>query len=457
MLMRAIILTGVAALSLAGCAMQPSAPGPMPVAQPDIAAQIAQSEAMIQRAAEDYVRLQLAIGQIEDGYIDAYYGPADWQAAAVAAGKRPIPQLRAEVQALRQLFGGQTGLHPEGSTTRRRLAFFEAQLLAADTRLRMLSGEKLSFRQESLGLFGATPDIRPLSYYDEIRASVDGSVPGKGDLADRVEAFRSKLTIRPERLEPVFRAAIAECRARTLKHIALPDQESFSLEFVTGKSWSGYNWYKGNLASLIQVNTDLPIRISRAVDLGCHEGYPGHHALNMLLEQRLTRELGWVEFSIYPLFSPQSLIAEGSANYGIDMAFPPAERVAFERDVLFPLAGLDPALAQPALHLDAMLSDLGNARFTIAQLYLDGAIDRAEAVRLTRHYLLMDEKRADQSVRFTEHYRSYVINYGLGRDMVRDAVLAAGDDPGAQWTRMEAIISEPTLPVDLVPVDLVVR
>ena len=41
---------------------------------------------------------------------------------------------------------------------------------------------------------------------------------------------------------------------------------------------------------------------------------------------------------MYPLFSPQSLIAEGSANFGIDMAFPAAERVAYERDSLFPLA-----------------------------------------------------------------------------------------------------------------------
>ena len=41
------------------------------------------------------------------------------------------------------------------------------------------------------------------------------------------------------------------------------------------------------------------------------------------------RDRGWVEISMYPLFSPQSLIAEGSANFGIDMALPPAERVAF--------------------------------------------------------------------------------------------------------------------------------
>ena len=64
-----------------------------------------------------------------------------------------------------------------------------------------------------------------------------------------------------------------------MRHIALPENERFTLEFVTGKSWGGYNYYKGNAHSLIQVNTDLPIRISRAVDLGCHEGYPGHHVL----------------------------------------------------------------------------------------------------------------------------------------------------------------------------------
>ena len=105
-------------------------------------------------------------------------------------------------------------------------------------------------------------------------------------------------------------------------HLALPPGESFTVEYVTGKSWSGYNWYQGDYRSLIQVNTDLPINIDRAIDLACHEGYPGHHVYNVLLEQHLVRERGWIEYSVYPLFSPQSLIAEGTANYGIEVAFP---------------------------------------------------------------------------------------------------------------------------------------
>ena len=120
----------------------------------------------------------------------------------------------------------------------------------------------------------------------------------------------------------MFDRAIAECRARTLPHVQLPANESFTVEYVTNKPWSGYNWYQGNYRSLIQVNTDLPIYIDRAIDLACHEGYPGHHVYNALLEQHLVRDRGWVEFTVYPLFSPQSLIAEGTANYGIEVAFP---------------------------------------------------------------------------------------------------------------------------------------
>ncbi|HEX8379619.1 MAG TPA: hypothetical protein VF619_03595, partial [Allosphingosinicella sp.] len=43
-------------------------------------------------AARDYVKLQLAIGEKEEGYIDAYYGPADWRAEAKLA-PRPLSEL----------------------------------------------------------------------------------------------------------------------------------------------------------------------------------------------------------------------------------------------------------------------------------------------------------------------------------------------------------------------------
>jgi hypothetical protein len=158
-----------------------------------------------------------------------------------------------------------------------------------------------------------------------------------------------------------------------------------------------------------------------------------------------------MEFTVYPLYSPMSLIAEGSANFGIELAFPGEEKLAFERDMLYPLAGLDPALAARDAQLQRARAELAGARLTLARDYLDGRIDRAEAVRLAQQYQLMSPERAEQSISFVDKYRSYVINYGLGLELVRDHVDAAGATPEARWAAMERILSEPTLPADLLP------
>jgi hypothetical protein len=406
--------------------------------------QVAAPTDSLDAAARDYVRLQLAIGQKEDGYIDAYYGPAELAAQGKAEGAaETLAQLQTRVGALQARIAALSSAEP------RRAAFLGAQLTAARTRLRMLSGEKLSFQDEAQGLFGVRPELKPLPSFEPVLARIATLVPGKGRLADRVEAFRDRFVIPPKRLEGVMRAAIAECKARTVSHIALPPGERFELGFVRGKSWSGYNYYLGDYASRIEVNLDLPIRIERAVDLGCHEGYPGHHVLNALLEQKLVHGRGWTEFSVYPLFSPQSLIAEGSANYGYDLAFPGEQRLAFETGTLYPLARLKTGGAPAYEALQLAMRDLAGARFTIAADFLDGRVDEAQTLLRLQHYQLISEPRARQSLAFIKQYRSYVINYGLGRDMIAADVESAGRDPVARWARMEQLLSQPTLPSDL--------
>ena len=394
--------------------------------------------------ARDYVRLQLEIDARDEGYVDAYYGPAEWREAA-RANPRELPALAEAVSALQGRLAAATV--PEGSMEARRIAFLNAQLTAAETRLRMVRGERLSFAEEARGLYGVTPELRPLADYDPVLARIEALVPGEGPLPERIEAFMTRFTIPSERLDAVMRAAIAECRRRTVAHIPMPEGESFTLEFVTNQPWSGYNWYQGNYRSLIQINTDQPVRLGRAVDLGCHEGYPGHHAYNALLERELARGRGWIEYMVYPLYSPQSFIAEGSANYGIELAFPGEERLRFETETLYPLAGLSTEGAADYLALQEALEELSGARFTIARDLLEGRIGEDEAVALVRRYQLMTESRARQSVAFTRRYRSYVINYGLGADWVRGYVESM---PGRHWETMWEILSAPTLPADLV-------
>ncbi len=392
-----------------------------------------------------YVHLTLEAGVREPGYVDAYYGPRDWQAAA-AANPRSPGQLRIDAAALRARL---LGLRDLAGESLRRRDFLAAQLRAAETRLAMRDGVKFAFDAEAEGLFATRPPTQPLADFDPLLAEIDRLVPGDGPLWQRVDAFKDKVIVPPDRLAAVMQAAIAECRRRTLVHIPLPAEERFALSFVTAKPWSGYNWYEGGASSRIEVNTDLPVRIDRAVDLGCHEGYPGHHVLNLLLERELAQGRGWIEFTVYPLYSPQSLLAEGSANYGIDLAFPGDEQRDFETRVLYPLAGLDPALAPAQAKLNRAMRALSGARLTIAREWLDGRIDRATALALTQKYLLVSPARAEQSLKFTETYRAYVINYGLGRDMVQARVERAGADPALRWAVMRALLSEPTLPADL--------
>jgi hypothetical protein len=396
--------------------------------------------------ARDYVALILEIGEREPGYVDAYYGPSEW-AEAAKASPREVPALIQSAASLTQRLTAVSTAGADPAVVQRK-AYLLAHVSAASARLRMIGGERMSFADEAEALFGVRPEILPLSAYDPILAEIDRLVPGEGPLAARVAAFRTGFQIPTDRLQTVFDASIAECRARTVRHIALPANERFTLAFVTDKPWSGYNYYQGGAASRIEINTDQPIFTDRAIDLGCHEGYPGHHVYNALLEQTFVVQRGWVEMSVYPLYSPMSFVAEGSANYGIDLAFPGDEAAVFERNVLLPLAGLTGAPVEDKTRLNALVRRLGRAEYTIADAYLAGRIDRAEATRLLSQYMLTTPERAAQRVRFIDTYRSYIINYGLGRDVVQAWVERQGPD---RWQGMETLLSSQILPVDLLP------
>jgi hypothetical protein len=63
--------------------------------------------------------------------------------------------------------------------------------------------------------------------------------------------------------------------------------------------------------------------------------------------------------------------------------------------------------------------------------------------------MLISKARAEQSVSFTDKYRSYVINYGLGEQMVRHWVEGQGADPDTRWKAMETLLSQPSTAADL--------
>src|SRR3984893_493656 len=401
----------------------------------------------VNEIAEVYVKLVLAMGQHDPDYVDAYYGPPEWKKQSET--KKPLDAIALEATRLRDQLAKVSTATDEMERLRRE--YLTKQLSALQARVRILKGEHLKFDEESQALYDAVAPKFPESHFQEVLAKLEPKLPGEGPLLQRYENWRRAFVIPKDKLDTVFQLAIKACRERTLAHIKLPPAENFTVEYVTNKPWGGYNWYKGNYRSVLQVNTDLPIYIDRAIDLAAHEGYPGHHVYNALLEKNLVRDRGWVEFSVYALFSPQSLVAEGTANFGRDVAFPTkTERMKFEKEVLFPAAGIDPGRADEYYAVQDLIKQLDYAGNEAARRLINGEIDENAAVQWLQKYAVMEPARAQQRVKFIQRYRSYVINYNLGEDMVRRYIeKRCGADPEKRWSEFGKLLASPRLPSGL--------
>ena len=391
----------------------------------------------LDQEAERYVRLGLELGEYDKDYVDAYLGPKEWAENA----KKNLRSKDELANAIATLLSDLNQFSSTDSELIIRHGALLRNVRAMDTRIRMAKGETFSFAEEARLIYDATLPVYDFSEFDRTLEEIDKLIPGERDLADRVDAFRNSLVIPEDRLNAVFELAIEECKKRTSEYITLPATEHFVLEYVTEQTWSGYNWYQGDNESLMQINLDFPVKIDRAVGLGCHEGYPGHHVWNVLVENKLLKENGWIEYSIFPLFSPQALIGEGSANYGVDLSFPGDDKSQYERDILFPLAGLDPEKALTLNRLNKLTRKLSHAITATAQGYLDGKISRDEAIEQRRKYALTSRDRAEQSVRFIEQYRSYVLNYNFGKDVVKAYIEKQGDDQRSRWQAFERMLT----------------
>ncbi|MBN2183704.1 MAG: hypothetical protein JW746_00080 [Candidatus Krumholzibacteriota bacterium] len=399
--------------------------------------------------AEQYVKLVLAAGQHDPMYVDAYYGPGEWKTQA-EEGQQSLGELSSETGALIGRLC-EADLSGADEIVKLRREYLLKQLKALAMHLSVLGGAKHPFDEESRALYDIEVPRYTEDDFKKIMEEVEALVPeGEGTLPERLERFRKNFIIPADRVAGVFTAVIDEARKRTKKYISLPDDESFDVEFVTGVSWGAYNWYKGNAHSLIQVNIDLPTYIDAPVGLAAHEGYPGHHVYNALLEQHLSKERGWVEYCVYPLYSPQSLIAEGTANYGIEMAFPGDERKKFEREVLYPLAGLDPSNADLYDRIGRLTKKLSYARMEAARLYLEGEADAEETAEYLSRNVLLSPDRARKVVDFFEQFRTYIVNYYVGYDLIKEHMEGCGAESAEEsWKEFERILSTPQVPSGL--------
>ena len=397
--------------------------------------------------AENYVRLGLTIGLYDADFVDAYYGPDSLKPAISKSDIFPKDSLLNLVTELRSSL--KNSIEKLNDSSKVRARWMSQQLLAFDRRIRIYSGEFKTFDEESKELFGISAPVYPEEHYKLLLDTLNQLLPGKGTVQDRFQNLANRFIIPENKLDTIFKTTIAEARKSTKAYYSLPETETFTIEYVKDKPWSGYNWYKGNYTSLIQINTDTRIFIERAIDVGSHESYPGHHVYNMLLEKNLYQDKGWVEISLYPLFSPQSFIAEGSANYGIDLVFPGDKKIRFAKEKLLPLAGLDTTFIGIYFKSLAIRGKLNYARNEAARGIVNQTMNDQQALDWLMNYCLYNQETALKSISFIKKYRSYVINYNYGQDLVRNYIELNETDPKKRWEVFGKLLSNPVLPEKL--------
>ena len=387
-------------------------------------------------SARQYLRLAVALGERDPDSLDYYFGPSDL-VSDVRAHPPPLREIKQSALALSERLKASRAA---GSSMPRAL-FLINQLRAISARADLLLGLHRSFDEEAELFFGIKPPPRENpERLVQIRAEIARLLPGPEPLATRYAAFDQKFVVPPERLPRVIGRALEACRERTIAHLALPSGERVHVEYVNNKPWNAFSYYLGNFQSRIDINTDFALTVDRALQLACHEGYPGHHAFNSLQDAENVRRNGRVELMAQLTFSPQSFVSEAAASVAGELVFPEDSRLAFERDELFPLAGLDKNMAQKYLRIERLVEALESDEVAIARDYLDGKLEFMRASAALEKNALMAHSEA--TLKYLNEYRSYMLTYTLGKSLAKNclienpAVHSTGEDSWHRYRRL---------------------
>lgn len=387
----------------------------------------------IDAAAREYVRLAVALGERDRDSIDYYVGQPGW---IEGIREHPLTFGQIRASALELLSQLETAVLTRPDEPRRR-DYLIVQLKAIVGRVDILMGKRTSFDAESAALFG----VKVAAAVDRarvvaIRAELQRLLGGEGDLGERYARFSGGFVIPRNRIAAVMSVALAGCRRQTRAHLPLPPEEGVSVTYVEGAPWSGFSTYTGHYHSVIQVNLSFALGPEDVLNLACHEGYPGHHVFNSL---RDWKGHAWPEVAVQPTFSPQSLLSEGAASYALDLAFPTEERLEFERNVLFPAAGLDAARAAAYVQVESLIDQLRDTEAVVARDYLDQHLEFVRAEQALNDDAAMAD--AVPTLLYFNEFRSYVVTYTIGRKQVARCVEVTSHDD--TWARYLALMETP--------------
>jgi hypothetical protein len=264
--------------------------------------------------------------------------------------------------------------------------------------------------------------IRPLHVDEEqFRAShkkLDDVLPGSGDVSSRYNAWIDAANVPRETLPRAIEGLSGALRRRTAEIVELPPEEKVDYETVRGHSWQAFNWYGGNLRSVVQVNEDLPISLISLMDTVAHEAYPGHHTERACKEKLLYRDNSRLEMSVMIVSAPEAVIAEGIATNALEVALGNDGFGALLKEADDLGLQVDAAVAE-IVHLEGWR--LFAAATNAARILHEDGITPREAQSYLQEWALYSPERAAKTVSFLMDpgSRTYTTAYTDGKRLCR--------------------------------------
>ena len=386
----------------------------------------------------EYLLLGLRFDRIEEGYVDSYTGDPALR-AVVAAEPPPDPaDLARQAQRLIAEMPGADGLDDQRSD------YIAAHLRALASAGRKFAGEDIGFVQEVHDYFDVDIAKGDVDAYREAHRRLDDALGGTGDLAERMQSYRSGEEIPPDRLEECIHAFSSALRDRVRADFPLPDAETINYEIVTDKPWSGFNYYEGDYRSTVAVNADLKQQMSGLPRLVAHESYPGHHTEHCRKEAGLVAGQNQTEQTIFLVNTPQCLMAEGLADLALYAAIGPdwgpwATEIYADLGLRFD--------GERAVAVSTAAAALADVRQDAALMLHDEHRDVDDVVAFLQRWQLTSETRARQSLRFLSSplWRAYTSTYVEGYRLLR-AWLDARPAEVTLTERFGRLLDEPLVP-----------
>ena len=392
----------------------------------------------------DYLMLGLRFDRIEEGYVDSFTGDP---ALRRAVADEPAPEPAELARQADRLLADLPAVPRELGFTDQRADFIGAHLRALSCAARKFAGEPVGFVDEVQAYFDVKISRGDEDRYRAAHARIDEVLGGSGPLAERMAAHRSADEIPPQRLEECIQAFSSALRDKVRATYPLPDGETIVYEVVTDKPWSGFNYYEGDYRSTVAVNADLKQQMANLPRLVAHESYPGHHTEHCRKEAGLVAGQNQQEQTIFLVNTPQCLMAEGLADLALYAAVGPGWG-SWATEIYADL-GLRFDGERAGVLADAGLL-LADVRQDAALMLHDEHRDVDDVVAFLQKWLLIDDTRARQSLRFLSSplWRAYTSTYVEGYRLLRSWL---DDRPaGVGLTeRFGRLLDEPLIPSSL--------